>query len=224
MMDLSKQFEFYEPDNKTVFNIVGCGSVGSTIAELLVRCGITNIILYDFDTVESHNIVNQMFRAKDFGRPKVDALKDLLAEINPDCADTIKVYPNGWQGEMMSGYVFLAVDSIELRKKIVEQHFNNIYVKAMFDVRTLLTGAQARFANWKDRNMKQIFLDSMQFSDADAEEAVPVSACGTVLGVVTTVRLISAMIVNDYIKFAKGETPWKYIEIDGFSGELIKFE
>ena len=178
----------------------------------------------DFDDVESHNIVNQMFRAKDFGRPKVEALRDLLAEINPDCANTVKLQPNGWNGDMMSGYIFLAVDSIELRKAIVEQHFNNIYVKAMFDVRTLLTGAQARCAVWNNRALKQTFLDSMQFSDADAEDAVPVSACGVVLGVVTTVRLISAMCVNNFIKLCKGEETWKYIEIDGFSGELLCFK
>lgn len=224
MMDLSKQYEFFHPDNKTVIHILGAGSVGSAVAEGLARCGVTNITLWDFDNVESHNIVNQMFRMKDVGRPKVEALKDILVEINPDCEEAVKLQPNGWNGEMLSGIIFLAVDSIELRKKFVEQHFNNPFIKAVFDVRTLLTGAQGRCAVWNSVKSRQVLLDSMQFSDQEAEESVPVSACGTVLGVVTTVRLISSLIINDYIKFAKGETPWKFITVDGFDGELMCFE
>ena len=83
-MDLSKSYEFFQPekDNSRI-HIVGCGSVGSTVAENLVRCGVTNLTLWDFDHVEAHNIVNQMFRQKDIGKPKVEALADILTEINP---------------------------------------------------------------------------------------------------------------------------------------------
>ena len=223
-IDLTKQYEFFQPENdQTQISIIGCGSVGSTIVENLARCGITKIDLYDFDVVEPHNIVNQMFRLKDVGAPKVEALKDLCVEINPDLKNTINTYPKGWNGEMLSGYIFLAVDSIELRKKIVEQHYHNPFVKAVFDVRTGLMDAESRCAVWSDRKQKKILLDSMQFTDAEANASNPVSACGTTLGVVTTVRLISSMCVNNYIKLAKGEEHWKYIEIDGFKGELLCF-
>lgn len=225
MMDLSKQYDFFQPDkDQNTIHIIGAGSVGSTIAENLARCGVKNIELWDFDIVETHNIVNQMFRAKDLGKTKVDALKEIILEINPEIESKIKVHPKGWNGEMLSGYVFLAVDSIELRRKIVEKHMNNIYVKAMFDVRTLLTGAQHFCAVWNSMENRKNFLDTMQFSDEDAESAVPVSACGRVLGVVTTVRIISAYAVNNYIKVVKGEKPWKFLQFDGFNGTLDAFE
>jgi len=43
----------------------------------------------------------------------------------------------------------------------------------------------------------------MQFSDEEASEETPVSACGTTLGVVTTVRVICALGVSNFINFVK---------------------
>lgn len=224
MMDLSKSYDFFQPDKDDArIHIVGCGSVGSTIAENLARCGVTKITLWDFDKVEDHNIVNQMFRQQDVGKLKVDALKDILMDINPEMKDTVETKPEGWQGKLMSGYVFLCVDNIELRKEIVKRHMDTPYVKAMFDVRTLLTGAQHYAAAWDDFKMKQNFLESMNFSHEEAAAETPVSACGVTLGVATTVRLISALAVNNYIKCIKGEGLWKFVQIDGFTGLLDAF-
>ena len=36
--------------------IVGVGGVGSVVAEMLTRCGIGKLILYDYDTVELANM------------------------------------------------------------------------------------------------------------------------------------------------------------------------
>lgn len=223
-MDLSKSYDFFQPDKDDArIHIVGCGSVGSTIAENLARCGVTKMTLWDFDTVEPRNICNQMFRQQDVGKLKVEALKDILTDINPDIADELEIKPDGWKGKLMSGYVFLCVDNIELRREIVEKHMDSPYVKAMFDVRTMLTGAQHYAADWSNYKMKQDFLKSMQFSHEEAAEETPVSACGVVLGIVTTVRLICGMCVNNFIRFVKGEGLWKFVQIDGFTGILDCF-
>ena len=142
-MDLSKSYDYFQPDAvREPLNIVGCGSVGATVAEHLARLGLTNITLWDMDVVDPHNLTNQIFRYKDIGHPKVEALADILTDINPDIKDTLKLYPKGWSGQQLSGYVFLCVDNIELRRQIVEKHMNNPYIKAMFDFRTRLEDAQ----------------------------------------------------------------------------------
>ena len=202
---------------------MGCGSVGSTVAENLARCGLRNFTLWDFDTVEPHNIANQMFRQKDIGKPKVEALKEILVEINPDLEEAIKLEPDGWNGKLMAGYIFLAVDNIELRRAIVEKHLQSPFVEAMFDFRTLLEGAQHYAANWRDYKMKTAFYNSMQFSHDEAASETPVSACGVTLGVATTVRLVSALGVNNFINFVKGDGIWKFCQIDGFHGCLDCF-
>lgn len=224
MMDLSKSYEFFQPEkDNTRIHIIGCGSVGSTLAENLVRCGLTKITLWDFDKVEAHNIVNQIYRQQDIGRLKVEALKDILIDINPELKDTIELKPEGWKGKLLSGYLFLCVDNIELRREIVEKHMNTLFVKAMFDFRTLLESAQHYAADWSDLKMKQDLLNSMQFSHDEASEETPVSACGVTLGVATTVRLICALGVNNYINFVKGKGIKKMVIIDGFNYTLDAF-
>lgn len=223
-MNLAKSREFFDPSlDETRISIIGCGSVGSSLAELFARCGLTNIDLYDFDNVCSHNIHNQMFRASDIGRPKVEALKDILVEINPDLAETVRLKPKGWQGRLLPGYIFLAVDSIELRRKFVEAHMNSPYVRAVFDIRTGLTGAQHYAADWSILADRENLLKGMQFSHEEAAAETPVSACGVTLGVVTTVRLITALAVNNFIRYSKGEGLWHFVEIDGFTGMLDCF-
>lgn len=223
-MDLTKSYEFFKPEkDQSRIHILGCGSVGSTVAENLARCGVTKMTFWDFDTVEGHNICNQMFREKDVGKLKVEALRDIITEINPAAAKDIKLEPKGWQGKILSGYVFLAVDSIDVRKAFVEKHMNNLNIKAVFDFRTELEGAQHYAADWRDAKMKESLWDSMQFTEEEAAAATPVSACGVTLGVATTVRLICALGVNNYINFVKGNGIWKFVYINGFHGILDVF-
>jgi tRNA A37 threonylcarbamoyladenosine dehydratase len=65
--------------------IFGVGGVGSWCAEGLVRSGITHLTLVDSDTVSVSNINRQlMATSRTVGRPKVEALRDRLLEINPN--------------------------------------------------------------------------------------------------------------------------------------------
>lgn len=59
--------------------IVGLGSVGSIVAEILARTGISNFALIDFDSVEEKNLdrLTNVFK-KDIGRAKVLAIKDAI--------------------------------------------------------------------------------------------------------------------------------------------------
>ncbi|GAQ91248.1 ubiquitin-like modifier activating enzyme [Klebsormidium nitens] len=64
--------------------IVGMGGVGSVAAEMLTRCGIGRLLLYDYDTVELANMNRLFFRPEHVGMTKTDAAAKTLAEINPD--------------------------------------------------------------------------------------------------------------------------------------------
>lgn len=221
-MNLSKSHDFFKPEEMTGrIHIVGCGSVGSVVAENLVRFGITKITLYDFDIVESKNIANQLFDAEDIGRPKVEALTDHLARINPDIRKDLRVQPNGYIDQKLTGYVFLCVDSIELRRKIAESCVGNTFVKGFFDFRTRLTDAQHYAADWCDRKMVEAFLNSMAFSHEEAKEATPTSACGVELSVCPTIRNIVAMGVSNFINFVKGRGLKKMIIFDAFDFDLV---
>lgn len=214
-MDLSKSLEWFNPyDVKQRINIIGCGSVGSTVAELLARFGFTKFNLYDFDKVEKHNIANQMFDETDLYKPKVEQVAAMITRINPEAANNIKLFPEGWQGNRLSGYVFLAVDNIELRRKIVEENLKNQYIEAMFDFRTGLTDAQHFAANWHEETDKTGFLNSMDFSHEEAMASTPMSACHISLCVAPTVRLISNYGVMNFINYLHGAKIRKYVGVD----------
>ena len=58
-------------------------SNGSNIAVMLARSGIGHLLLVDFDTVDVTNLNRQMYMTPHLGRPKAEALPDILCQINP---------------------------------------------------------------------------------------------------------------------------------------------
>ena len=56
--------ENFEDFSKKTILIVGVGGVGSVLSEMLVRCGIGKLILYDYDKVELANM-NRLFYTPD---------------------------------------------------------------------------------------------------------------------------------------------------------------
>ena len=99
----------------------------------------------------------------------------------------------------------------------------NFSVKAVFDFRTGLTDAQHYAADWSKKQEIDDLLASMQFSHEEAKEETPVSACGVTLGVVTTVRLIVGIGVDNFLNLVKGRGNWKFAYFDGFAGRLECF-
>jgi hypothetical protein len=63
--------------------IIGVGSVGSYIAEQMVRSGVGSLIMIDPDVVEYSNLSRTNYCLADVGKPKVEALAGLLLNINP---------------------------------------------------------------------------------------------------------------------------------------------
>lgn len=203
-MDLSKSFEYFDPtviDGKC--HIIGCGSVGSTIAENLARLGVKDYVLYDFDIVEPHNIANQMFVNSDIKKPKVEATKRIIVDINPETESTIELHPEGYKGQKLNGFVFLAVDNIDLRREICTKNKMNRAIKVVFDVRTGLEQATTYAAFWGDLRQVNNLLKSMEYTHEEAQAAAPVTACGRTLGVAPTVKVVSTICVCNFVNFIR---------------------
>lgn len=68
--------------------LFGCGGVGGWCAEALVRTGVQDITLVDFDVVAESNVNRQLAALEtNIGQPKVEALKERLQKIQ----STVKV-------------------------------------------------------------------------------------------------------------------------------------
>ena len=71
--------------NSTVA-ICGVGAVGSFALESLVRTGVGNIIIVDFDVVGESNINRQILALDStLGLQKTDVAEQRIRDINPDC-------------------------------------------------------------------------------------------------------------------------------------------
>ncbi len=88
--------------------VVGIGGVGSWAVEALARSGVGRLTLIDLDHVAESNI-NRQIHALDsdtVGQAKVLAMRDRIAQINPDCVvhciDEF-VEPDNWLDSLLPG-------------------------------------------------------------------------------------------------------------------------
>ncbi|GMB07513.1 tRNA A37 threonylcarbamoyladenosine dehydratase [Thermolongibacillus altinsuensis] len=66
--------------------VLGIGGVGSFAVEALARSGVGRLILIDKDDVDITNINRQIHALlSTIGRPKVEVMKERIADINPEC-------------------------------------------------------------------------------------------------------------------------------------------
>ncbi|XP_051542511.1 ubiquitin-like modifier-activating enzyme 5 isoform X1 [Myxocyprinus asiaticus] len=76
----------YEKIRSYAVAVVGVGGVGSVTAEMLTRCGIGKLLLFDYDKVELANMNRLFFQPHQAGLSKVEAAEHTLRNINPDVA------------------------------------------------------------------------------------------------------------------------------------------
>lgn len=63
--------------------IIGCGALGSSLAEILVRGGCKYVALDDFDSVASGNLCRSKYDLLNLNTRKIDSLKSNLINISP---------------------------------------------------------------------------------------------------------------------------------------------
>ncbi|XP_068687549.1 ubiquitin-like modifier-activating enzyme 5 isoform X1 [Montipora foliosa] len=123
----------YENIRNYTVVIVGVGGVGSVTAEMLTRCGIGKLLLFDYDKVELANMNRLFFRPDQSGMSKVEAAVNTLRDINPDVEFEAYNYDitllenfkhflcrisRGGKGEKHVDLVLSCVDNFEARMAI----------------------------------------------------------------------------------------------------------
>jgi molybdopterin-synthase adenylyltransferase len=115
---------------KLAVTIIGCGAVGSFVALTLAKMGITNITVYDGDTVAAHNLPNQWYKPDHIGMNKTDALWDI---INDFTGVELKANDYHYERETLRGIVICCVDSMDTRLNIwreVKKFNPELYIDA----------------------------------------------------------------------------------------------
>lgn len=185
-------------------------------------CPVLNI--YDFDGVEIHNIPNQYYDTEDLGKLKAEALADKLHAINPNItvnvhtSAVLPIHDEEHPGiDQMSGYVFLLVDSMKIRKELWLAAKENKQILHCWESRLGSDQARVYSLNMSEKDFGKYEVD---FYDDDNAE---MSACGTSITVLPIVlQTASLMIVQfiDLVMERAGTYPFKII----FDNKYNKYE
>ncbi len=109
--------EYMEKLGQARVAIFGVGGVGSFVAEALVRTGIGNIFLIDYDIIDISNINRQIHATvKTIGMAKVEVMKDRLLDINPKVNVSVfrEKYDQNTRHLLLSHQYDYIVDAIDM--------------------------------------------------------------------------------------------------------------
>lgn len=217
-MDLVKSIEFFNPimaKNEEI-HIIGVGAIGSFIALTLIKLGVESLYIWDFDTVEAHNITNQVYDNNDIGKTKVNALEEHLLRINPN----IRIHKKGkYLEQPLKGIIFLTVDSIKVRKKFLKDNILNPFINLVIDARIGLDKGQVITTNWLKQNDIENHISLSCFNENEVD--APVSACGTTLSVAPTVIIAAQYAIAQFINYHKKFPTPQLIQFDAFNFKTI---
>lgn len=111
--------------------VFGIGGVGSFAVESLCRCGIGEISLVDFDTIDITNVNRQIHAmSNNIGKYKVDEMKNRIELINPDIkVNTLKKKLDKNNVENFNlkyyDYVIDAIDTITSKIYLIKYCYEN---------------------------------------------------------------------------------------------------
>ena len=118
--------ENFSKINEKAVSVVGLGGVGGYAVEALVRSGISNLILIDYDKIDISNLNRQIItNNNNIGNDKVTVMKERILSINPNCnVIVINTFLNDETISLLDNYHFDyivdACDSVQAKKLLID--------------------------------------------------------------------------------------------------------
>lgn len=115
MIDSLRHSAIYNPENYADKRValIGVGTIGSHVALTLARMGV-RFTMYDFDTIELHNLATQAYTQKDIGKYKVDAIQRQCDDIGAEGVESVREAFTAGDYDL----IVSCVDSIDARREI----------------------------------------------------------------------------------------------------------
>jgi hypothetical protein len=206
--------------DRTRVDVIGCGAIGSRVAWGLLKLGVSNLHVWDFDLVESHNVANQIFGNDDVGMPKAEALKK-MAESKLQVSPTVHL-TKVEGGERLGRIVMVLTDTMSSRAAIWKSSIRlKPGVTAMIEARMGVEQGRVYAVQPCDSSGIKEYEGTL-YSDEQAQT----SACGSPISVGPTAEVMSGLIQWSFIQAANhclqqsGEFPC-FETILGFGPETM---
>ena len=206
-MNFSRQMKLLDPQqikDKSV-TIIGAGATGSYLALMLAQMGWGNkpfncgtLRVFDGDVIEEHNLANQIYEPSHIGKPKVEALKEIILR---KCGFEIEVYNEMVDDKtrtdlIQSTYCFLLTDTMSSRKQIFDKHFRCPFnTDLLIETRMGIQDGRVYAFNPNAKDHVKEWQNTL-YDDKVAEA----SACGASQSIVSTVGFLSSLAVGRVIQ------------------------
>ena len=199
-MEYLRQLNLLDPSQigKKSITLIGAGATGSYVALLLAQMGWGDqhkgqgiLRVFDGDKIEDHNLCNQIYEPSQVGKPKVEALKEIILR---KCEFEIEVH-NEMVDEktdpklIQSNYVMLLTDTMKSRKDIFEKFLQfSFRTDLVIETRMGLRDGRIYAFNPNSLDKKEEWLETL-YSDEEAET----SRCGASASIITTVMYLASL-------------------------------
>jgi len=191
--------------------VIGAGGIGASTVMALAKVGFRNIMVFDDDIVELHNIPNQMLPITELGEKKVDALHSIVRVMT---GIDISVTTTRFDLEKANKFIknqkaliISAVDNMESRKEIWDWARNNANVYWFIDGRmgreTIIVFS-IDFLSPITQTLN--YYSNSLFPDEEAED-IPCTERATIY----TTNAVSAIIARNAVKMCEGTAVAKHI-------------
>jgi molybdopterin/thiamine biosynthesis adenylyltransferase len=211
-MDFKRQLGLFNPGEyeNTSVSLVGVGSIGSFAAIVLAKMGIRNLVLYDGDMIEEHNLPNQFFTKSQLGLRKADAMEYVLSEFTDADAEC-----HGKVTEktiLFSDVVVACTDSMSSRKLVYRK--SRKLASYLIDARMAGDTYRIYTVDLKDKEQRKYYEGTL-YGDKEASE-VP---C-TEKTIVYNVAEVAAKIGSQVRKLLKKE-PYSRMLAGDFKNDIL---
>jgi len=196
--DFWRQFDILRPtDLEFPVHVVGCGGIGSPTALAMAKMGCKDMTLHDHDTVENHNLPNQIYRLADVGMAKVESLAKTIEDFTG--VTPLTSLEQIAADSKLVGLVVSGVDSMAARKEIWQAIKYKTGITLYVDARM---GAEVcRIYSIRPTNPVDVVMyEGTLYDDAEAQEL----PC-TGRSIIYNVFMIAALVCSQVKKFARGQ-------------------
>lgn len=175
-------------------DVIGVGATGSRIAMSVAKLGVTNLHVWDGDTIAPHNIANQLYDVADIGANKAEAIG---RRIKAATGTQITVHPKHLESQTALGqYAFLLVDSFETRRAIVEHSLQfNVQTNLVIETRLGIDVLRVYCFNPNRREELDAWLETLY-----AAPRRPANACASPIAVGPTADVVAGIAVWQFIR------------------------
>lgn len=216
---LALGLELQEKISSLKVAIIGCGALGSALAEMLTRLGVKELVLVDADIVELSNLHRtHIFTEKDLMRPKVLVCKEYLKKINNDTKinTILDILDNENAEQIVKGndVVFDALDNVNYRLVLNDACIKN-------NIPLVYAGVTGEYASAKiiipnKTSCLSCFLEPI--NERNACEII-----GTTISTINTIASIQIQLLINYLR-GKYEDEMIYLDMEDLRLEKIKMK